>query len=151
MRVIRAFYLVAGIGLGVLGIWMPILSLELAVLLAVIAGMGWTVRYVAKMVNRYEQQVREGVRDAVGRFTEQHPLATAVFFFAAVFFFFGLSAGIESLWNPRAQGGVSWLLLEMAGGLLALGLVGLMVKYFIEFEWRERVARLEQRVAELEE
>ncbi len=150
MRVIRAFYLVAGIGLGVLGIWMPALSFEFALLLTVLAVVGAVVRFAAKMIDRYEAQVREGVREAVRHFTDQHPLATMAFAFAAAFAFLGISSAVEPLWDQRAKGGVSWFPLELAGGLVAVGLLGLVVKWLIEYEWRERVARLEQRVAELE-
>jgi len=42
------------------------------------------------------------------------------------------------------------LLLKVAGVLIALTLLGMVVKHLIEFEWKTKTTRLEQRVQELE-
>ena len=76
-------------------------------------------------------------------------MAAAAFACAGAAALLGVAGWLSPLWDPTSPGGASWPFL-VAAVLVALGLIGLLARYSIEFEWKRRVTELEHRVAELE-
>jgi len=137
---IRAFYLVAGIGLGIAGFWAT-WAWEVVVLLTALALLG----YAVALSIRASRWLYDRYRATATQFPNDHPLVSFAFFLAALLMAYFLLALVDpgDIGNPV-------ILLKLAGGLVGLGVLGLLVRYLIEYGWKQKVATLERRVAELE-